>query len=185
MKKEDLRELYRNRRKQLSETDRSIATAQIFDRYLKNFSPLANENIHIFLPIQRLHEIDTFVWIQYFLKNHIHVYVPKVVDDEMISVPYTKDMVLKKNRWGIPEPTTNKGVVVGFNQVLTPLLYADHRGNRIGYGKGFYDRFFKKLNTDALKIGLNFFKPDETIEDPDDNDVALDYLIFPTGFETF
>ena len=65
--------------------------------------------------------------------------------------------------------------------VLVPLLCFDKKGFRVGYGKGFYDRFLSKCRSDVLKIGLSYFKPVEKIEDVRDFDVALDYCITPKG----
>ena len=72
-----------------------------------------------------------------------------------------------------------------FDYVLTPLLYCDRSGNRVGYGKGFYDGFFETVNSKTLKIGLNFFGPNEIIDDIWKNDIPLDYLITPTEVLSF
>ncbi|MGZ5188250.1 MAG: 5-formyltetrahydrofolate cyclo-ligase, partial [Kaistella sp.] len=72
-----------------------------------------------------------------------------------------------------------------FDFVITPLLYCDRKGNRVGYGKGYYDGFFESVNSRALKIGLNFFGPDEVIDDVWENDIPLDYLITPVEVLSF
>ena len=69
------------------------------------------------------------------------------------------------------------------DMVITPLVYCDKKGNRIGYGKGFYDRFLSKINRNALKVGVGIFTPDEEIIDVSPADVALDYLV--TSSEVF
>ncbi|UAN00087.1 5-formyltetrahydrofolate cyclo-ligase [Polaribacter litorisediminis] len=50
---------------------------------------------------------------------------------------------------------------------------------RIGYGKGFYDRFLSKCKKDVKKIGLNFFKPIAKIDDINAFDVPLDDVMYP------
>ena len=77
------------------------------------------------------------------------------------------------------EPISNENECSGFDFVITPLLYCDKKGNRIGYGKGFYDEFFKTINADAKKIGVNFFPPIDFIDDVSGFDVKLDYLVTP------
>ena len=72
---------------------------------------------------------------------------------------------------------------VSMDMVITPLVYCDKKGNRIGYGKGFYDRFLSKINRNALKVGVGIFTPDEEIIDVSPADVALDYLV--TSSEVF
>ena len=71
---------------------------------------------------------------------------------------------LTVNRWHILEPTGNETVEIGkLDAVLVPLLCFDERGFRVGYGKGFYDKFLKNCRRDCLKIGLSYFTPVEEI----------------------
>lgn len=63
--------------------------------------------------------------------------------------------------------------------VLVPLIAFDARGFRVGYGKGFYDRFLKTCRADCLKIGLSLFPPVEKIADTADFDVKLDACATP------
>ena len=67
--------------------------------------------------------------------------------------------------------------------VIVPLLAFDKKGYRVGYGKGFYDRFLQ--NSKTLKIGLSFFAPTEEIIDVHLNDVRLDKCITPAGIIEF
>ena len=65
------------------------------------------------------------------------------------------------------------------------FLSIDSRGNRIGYGLGFYDRFFKELSEDVMKIGLSFNAPmsEELPHEP--HDIPLDGCIHPGGITLF
>ena len=67
--------------------------------------------------------------------------------------------------------------------VIIPLVYCDKKGNRIGYGKGFYDKFLSKINRNAIKTGVGIFTPNEEIVDISPEDIALDYLV--TSSEVF
>ena len=69
--------------------------------------------------------------------------------------------------------------------VFIPLLCFDLKGNRVGYGSGFYDRFLKECNSNTLKIGLSFFKPENIIEDTNSFDVKLDICITPQKVFSF
>ena len=60
-----------------------------------------------------------------------------------------------------------------------PLLAFDSIGHRIGYGKGFYDRFLNNCNTNAIKIGLSFFEAENENFDASENDIRLDYCVTP------
>ena len=69
--------------------------------------------------------------------------------------------------------------------MITPLLYCDNQGNRVGYGKGFYDSLFENMSSNAQKIGVNFFNPDEIVDDVWEGDIPLDYLVTPTAVLSF
>ena len=91
-----------------------------------------------------------------------------------------------ENSWGILEPKSNRNYSINdFDVLIIPSVYCDRNGNRIGYGKGFYDQFFTKINLDSIKIGLNLFAPSQKIEDVSDEDVKLDYLVIPTEILSF
>lgn len=72
-----------------------------------------------------------------------------------------------------------------FDYVITPLLYCDVLGNRVGYGKGFYDRLFQNIHPKTVKIGVNYFSPNEIVADCNWYDVKLDYLVTPTEVLSF
>ena len=93
---------------------------------------------------------------------------------------------LKLNRWKIPEPVS--GIKIDPQQldlVFVPLLGCDTFGNRVGYGKGFYDKFLANCKKDVIKVGLSFFPPDKDILEVEDFDIALDYCITPKAIYTF
>lgn len=92
----------------------------------------------------------------------------------------TDNTVLKKSLYGIPEPID--GIEIAPNKidvVFIPLLAFDNMGNRVGYGKGFYDQFLSECNPDVIKIGLSFFEPEPFIEDVNENDIPLNYCVTP------
>ena len=61
----------------------------------------------------------------------------------------------------------------------------DGKGNRIGYGKGFYDEFLKNCSKDTLKIGLSFFEAEAAIDGIEPHDIPLDYCVTPEKIYTF
>jgi len=87
---------------------------------------------------------------------------------------------------GIPEP--QNGLTVPPSEievVFIPLLAYDKKGHRVGYGKGFYDRFLSKCKPNTLKIGLSLFEPEEKIEGLDATDIPLDYCVTPVKVYEF
>jgi 5-formyltetrahydrofolate cyclo-ligase len=92
----------------------------------------------------------------------------------------TDNTTIKKNEYNIPEPVN--GIEVPSTKievVFVPLLAFDKKGHRIGYGKGFYDKFLSECKTETIKIGLSCFEAEELIEDIFESDVLLDYCVTP------
>ncbi|SFI56452.1 5-formyltetrahydrofolate cyclo-ligase [Halpernia frigidisoli] len=179
MKKIDLRKLYQEKRNALSDMDISLLSDKIFENFIKEFKPVAGHKVHVFMSLKKFNEIQTDLFIEKLWKIKAKVYVPKVVFDKMKSVEINDKTVFTKNKWDILEPIKPSTKEVDFDFVITPLLYCDKNGNRIGYGKGFYDRFFKEINSDAIKIGVNYFDTKENVSDFNEKDVKLDVLITP------
>lgn len=185
MIKAELRKLYLEKRKTLSNDEVLILSEKILENFILQFNIIENQSVHVFLPIKKFNEIETKFLIEYFWKRKVNVFVPKISQNKIISVKLTSETVLKENSWGILEPISNENECSNFDFVITPLLYCDRKGNRIGYGKGFYDKFFKTINADAKKIGVNYFPPIESIDDVSDFDVKLDYLVTPVETLSF
>lgn len=185
MLKKDLRKKYMDLRKTLSKDEVLSLSQKIFENFVLQFNVLDNQEVHIFFPIEKLNEINTKIFINYFFERNIQVFVPKMVGNKIISIQIKPDTVFLQNSWGILEPESNENESDAFDYVITPLLYCDALGNRIGYGKGFYDQFFAGINHDAKKIGVNYFSPTDSIDDVSLQDVKLDYLITPTEVLSF
>ena len=98
----------------------------------------------------------------------------------------TDNTKVKKNEYNIPEPVD--GIEVRSNKidvVFVPLLAFDKKGHRVGYGKGFYDKFLSECKPNAIKIGLSFFDPEELITDVFDGDIKLNYCVTPNEVYLF
>jgi len=96
---------------------------------------------------------------------------------ETLRLP--KDAAFFLDEWGIPVPQESIKVSPSKIQVvLVPLLAIDRNGNRVGFGKGYYDSFLSGLDSGVKKIGLSFFPPLDQIQ-PESHDVALNFCITP------
>ncbi|WP_067034921.1 5-formyltetrahydrofolate cyclo-ligase [Allomuricauda sp. CP2A] len=143
---------------------------------------------HIFLSIDENKEVDTLPLITLLQGKDKHVVVPRTHGANALeNFLLTDSTVIKKNKWGIPEPVD--GILIPENKidvVFVPLLSFDLQGNRVGYGKGYYDTFLRKCRKETLKIGLSLFGPEENnITDVHENDVKLDYCVTPEKIYTF
>lgn len=186
MLKAELRKKYTQKRKALSPDEAFLLSEKIFENFINHFNPQEGEKVHVFIPIPARKEIDTQIFVQYFLAKNIRVYVPKIVGDKLINIEIFENTVFETNSWGILEPVSNEDSGENnFQYVITPLLYCDRKGNRVGYGKGFYDGLFQSISADTKKIGVNYFDPDEYVDDVWENDIPVDYLVTPTEVLSF
>lgn len=185
MLKKELRQKYLEKRKTLSEDEVNFLSQKISKNFILQFNLSENQSIHVFLPIKKFNEIETNSLIEYFWKCKVNVFLPKIHENKIISIKYTSGTILQENAWGILEPVPIINEENSFDYVITPLLYCDNNGNRVGYGKGFYDEFFRTINADAKKIGVNYFPPIDMIDDVSENDVKLDYLVTPDEILSF
>lgn len=186
MFKSELRKKYTEKRKALSKDEVLRFSEQIADQFILYFKPPPHSKIHCFLTIEQKIEVETSFLIDYFFQNHIRVFVPKIVDKGLVSIELFPDSELAVNSWGIHEPVSNKdSEEKDFDFFVTPLLYCDHFGNRVGYGKGFYDGLFAGVTDKGKKIGVNFFPPNETVDDVLSLDIPLDYLVTPAEVLSF
>ncbi len=186
MLKAELRKKYTQKRKALSIDEAFLLSEKIFENFIQYFKPEELKKVHVFIPIPARKEIYTPIFIDYFLARNIRVYVPKIVGDQLITIEIFKDTIFETNSWGISEPVSNEDSgESAFDCVITPLLYCDRKGNRVGYGKGFYDGLFQNISIETKKIGVNYFDPDEYVDDVWENDIPLDYLVTPTEVLSF
>lgn len=185
MEKSTLRKIYKEKRKQFSPNEIKQLSEGITKNLQQYFDITNVQNIHIFLPIENQKEVNTWDLIHYFWDNGKNIFVPKISNSTMQSHQLTPKTSLEKNQWNILEPNNSPSQNIHFDIIITPLLYCDNQGNRVGYGKGFYDHFFQNINANALKIGLNYFSPNEKITDLSPLDIPLDYLITPTEVLSF
>lgn len=183
--KKELRIVYKQKRNALSSDEVIFLSKKIFDNFIKRFDVKANDKIHCFITIPEKKEIDTSFFFNYFFENNIRVFVPKMIGDNLVSIELFPDSLLEANNWGVIEPVgSNFSDINDFDICITPLLYCDKNGNRIGYGKGFYDKFFSVANV-KNKIGINFFDINEIVSDFDYNDISVDYLVTPFSVKEF
>ncbi|WP_185873221.1 5-formyltetrahydrofolate cyclo-ligase [Blattabacterium cuenoti] len=178
-----LRKKYLLKRKNsFSKNDISYMSYKIFFNLKK--IPIWNKKFfHIFLSIEKLNEVDTFIIINYIFNKK----------DILITVPYTnfnnfsiknclfkKGEILLKNKYDILEPFYKKLInPIYIDVIFIPLIIFDNRGYRVGYGKGLYDKFIFSCKKNIIKIGLSFFNPIKIIYNIHDNDLNLDIGITP------
>ena len=189
MNKSELRILYKKKRAELSPAD----IARYNDLILIQFQKLSIQFIncvHTYLPSMKLREPDTAPIISYleFTNPELKVAVPSINNATgILDHFYLEENSLRMiNQFGIEEVHEGEAVpLTEIDLVLVPLLAFDKQGYRVGYGKGFYDKFLSLCRADALVIGLSFFAPEEKIDDCNEFDIQLDYCITPSEIFNF
>lgn len=147
--------------------------------------------IHLYIPIKRNNEVDSLLILNTLRRDFApDIYISKSLENgEMLHAKFLTSTLLETNQWGIEEPkdTSESLSSEAFFEkyknedilIFVPLLAFDKKGNRVGYGKGFYDRFLQYATKDTTIVGLSFFEPIELIEDADSFDVKMNYCVTP------
>ncbi len=186
MLKAELRKLYKQKRNHLSEQQIQEFSRRIFERFSDFFPLKEGDKIHVFLSIPTLKEVETDEFVALLFERKCRVFVPKIQGNRLVSIEIFPDTHLATNSWGIREPEEHSDAGdQDFRYVITPLLYCDTDGKRVGYGKGFYDGFFREISASASKIGVCFFHPSEAVGDIHADDIPLDYLVTPDTVLSF
>jgi 5-formyltetrahydrofolate cyclo-ligase len=180
MTKEVLRALFLEKRRTLSPEEfahRNQLITLEFDSFLHKHADL--QNVHLFYPILKQQEVDTRSLISLLHTREITTVLPRVKKGRRLSHHiYEKSDQLVPNQWGILEPSSTKTIEPGaLDLVLVPLIAFDRKGNRIGYGGGFYDAFLKEVKKNCLKVGLSISPPLDNIDYIEKHDIRLDMCI--------
>ena len=187
MNKKELRQKYKGKRQELSTIEIDDLSLAIANKVM-TLEIWEKTYFHIFLPISENKEVNTEYILHLLSGKDKEIVISKsdFQTNEMTHFLLTDSTKIKKNQYNIPEPLNGLEVPTSkIELVFVPLLAFDELGNRVGYGKGFYDRFLSKCNPDTIKIGLSFFEAEEIIEAVFENDVKLDYCVTPNEVYEF
>ncbi|MFY8065948.1 MAG: 5-formyltetrahydrofolate cyclo-ligase [Flavobacterium sp.] len=187
MNKKELRAKYKALRLELSLDEIDDKSLAIANRLLE-LDVWEKTYFHLFLTIEEQKEVETEFILQIVAGKDKEIVVAKSNFEtlEMTNYLLTDNTKFQKNEYNIYEPVDGIEVPNAKIQVVfVPLLAYDKFGNRVGYGKGFYDSFLSKCTEDVIKIGLSFFEPEDTIDDVSPTDIRLDYCVTPTTNYSF
>jgi 5-formyltetrahydrofolate cyclo-ligase len=196
MLKKELRQKYKVLRQNLTTDDIENLSLAIANEILK--LPIWEKTyFHVFLSITEQKEVDTEFILHLLSGKDKEIVISKSdfgsSDSEqakqtrnMTHFLLTDNTRIKKNEYNIPEPVDGLEVpATKIDVVFVPLLAFDKKGHRVGYGKGFYDKFLAECKPETIKIGLSFFEPEELISDVFEGDVILDYGVTPNVIYSF
>ena len=148
--------------------------------------------IMTYSPMKKHNEFDPQLITDYcYFKNPgQQLFYPVMVENgtspQLISVIVDDETVFAPNKYGIEEPVDGIDMFpTEIDMVIVPLISFDRKGNRVAYGKGFYDRFLQQCRKDCIKIGFSYFEAVNQIDDVNKYDMKLDYCITPETIYQF
>ena len=185
MNKIEARKKYLDLRKKLDNVQ-IISKSISISNNLQDLPIWEHNFYHIYLPIKEKNEVDTMPIINILNNKKKKVLIPKsdFNNTTMKSFLLNDNTVLKKNNYGITEPINNEEFLGRIDVIFIPLVAYDLIGNRVGYGKGFYDKFLRNQNNKILRVGLSFFNQEKRIK-IDEHDENLDFCVTPNRIFSF
>lgn len=187
--KDQARQHGRRVRDGLSPDAKRRLDAQIIRRCQLDLDWPAYNRVHLYLPIAPRGEIDTWQLVTWIWRNqpHISVYAPRMLAETVEHVPIDTKTSYVTSLFGICEPAPRhpgEAETAGFDLVIVPLLACDHRGQRVGYGDTFYERFLRNA-TIGRKVGLIYGAARMPVIETWPGDSKLDALISEHEIEVF
>ena len=190
MTKGELRKIYLKKRLSLSEAEYLQLNLSICKNFFDHIELTGIKILHTFLPLEKNREPDTWPIIDQIKKQFpaIRISIPRVntQTNTLENFFYEGPEQVVKNSWEIPEP--RYGIVSSSEEiqlVIVPMLICDQQGHRVGYGKGFYDRFLAACNPNCITVGICFYEPINKIDDVNRFDVPLHYCVTPFKVHNF
>ena len=189
MTKKEARQLYREKRRALSEQERMKLDDLLLIRFQTAELPFIRSLLS-YWPIEENHEPDTHLFTEFLRFRNPELRVCYPVSDfatgHMEAVVTDIDTTFTKKELNLYEPDSTALLPPEeIDLVFVPLLAFDQDGYRVGYGKGFYDRYLARCSADCIKAGFSYFGPFASLEGRHEFDVPLDICITPQDVYVF
>lgn len=188
MDKPSLRRLYKQKRLALSPAEKAALEERMLVHF-QQFNWPSPKELFTYLPSEKFREPDTIPFIRHLRSGTACNLSGPVIDasgETMQAVRFDEGSIFNINSFGVPEPPNGEVVPPGeIDMVLVPLLVFDLHGNRIGYGKGHYDKFLQQCRKNIVLAGLSFFEPEAAFGDVPEFDVPLTHCITPEQIYAF
>jgi 5-formyltetrahydrofolate cyclo-ligase len=183
MLKREIRKIYSEKRQSLS-TDQFFTDSEKIVELFKGINWAKKNVLMSYYAIPDRKEFNVADGEEVLRQQHPSIVIahPRIIEDDknMEAVIIDRNTHFSFNRYHIAEPVN--GEVISpekIDMIFVPLLAFDQLGYRVGYGKGYYDRYISRCRPDVLKVGFSFFEPIPAIEDINQFDVPLSLCITP------
>jgi 5-formyltetrahydrofolate cyclo-ligase len=189
MTKVELRTIYKQKRLDISSKEKLKLDVLLLLQF-QTFSFDGIQTLLTYWPIANMAEPNTHLYSGYLRHVVEGLQIAYPVSDFKSNTIQAKlineDTIYSTNNYGITEPKVGDIInPIDIDLVFVPLLVCDKQGYRVGYGKGFYDRFLNQCREDVALIGFSYFEPIETITDKNEFDVPLNFCITPNKVYQF
>lgn len=175
MKKEDIRRSVKARKCLLNESERTDAAESVFSRLEQLAAFMLADNILLYHSLPD--ELSTRSFLDKWASRK-RFFLPRVNGVNLDILPYERSR-LHLGSFHIEEPDGDDTVPVeSIEMVIVPAVAYDRRGNRVGRGRGYYDRLLAETKAVKVGVGYDFQLVDEIDSDP--HDVPVDIVITQT-----
>lgn len=180
MKKEDIRRLIRSCKSLLDDVERRAAADRVFNRLEQSAAFMMADTVLIYHSLPD--ELSTIAFLNKWSGTK-RFYLPRVNGVNLDLLPYAGEDALVTGAYAIREPEGDEAVSIDeIDLVVVPGVAYDRAGNRVGRGKGFYDRLLRSCRATMVGIGYDFQLVDQIDTEP--HDVAVDIVITESGYFT-
>lgn len=189
MLKKEARKLYREKRMKLTEAERSKSDDLMLIQFQTVDLPFL-ESLLSYWPIEENNEPNTHLFTEFLKFRNPELKIGYPVSDfetmTMQAIATDIHTPFEKRALNIYEPKQGDPIYVDeVDMVFVPLLAFDQDGYRVGYGKGFYDKYLATCRKDCIKAGFCYFDPLDKVDDRNEFDVPLDLCITPQNVYVF
>lgn len=165
----------------------SLSPAEILEksgRICRNVLEVLDGTHPLLVYVSKPSEVNTHALIEELIARGKTVIVPIIEKDtKTLRLSYlVNPAVLQQSTFNVPEPVGHElpARASDVKAVLIPMLAFDKRGNRLGYGAGYYDRFLSAY-PHLIRIGLAFACQELQEIPADPTDAGMDMIITDTG----
>lgn len=175
-RKQQIRKEMLQQRGQLSPAEVNSCSRRIISK-LMQLKAVSNARVIMgFMSIRN--EVELWPWLQQLQQQDKTVLLPRVIDHQDIqAIPFRHEEALQKSHYGILEPVGLPYAPAHIDVVLVPGLAFDYKGYRIGYGKGYYDRFLPRLGKQTFICGVCYEFQVVASAYPQPTDYAVDWIV--------
>lgn len=172
MDKNEIRRRIRAQKALLDDSERHSAAMDVFDRLTRLAAFMMADNVLLYNSLP-----DELATREFFdlLPRDKHYYLPRVNGTSLDILPYDAAH-MHLGAFRIEEPDGDDVVDVNsIDLIVVPAVAYDRRGNRVGRGKGYYDRLLRGCRATTVGVCYPFQLVEEI--DTEDHDVSVDYVI--------